>query len=905
MKRIFFYTVGLSVFSIFLCEGAGIVAWKDQSFHEDSMAKIVTYSRRKLSGNEGVFNVNGKDIYLPASLYWCIDIPNSLPQELSDSTQYEMLLQQKYEMGVFLKRFPKSSAILDPWLKQLQEYQDNYDSGKYFVDGVWMEKAVYEQQQAELREKRKQRRLKEEQKRRETDDHSVATGSDSVEKEEKSRIPYEDGSLKEIRGGSFEGAMTVVKRLEQNKQSMDSAGQNQAQQLILSIKRLFTAQSAYKNALKQQTGAKAKAEQYERQAEDDMRPSPLTGEPNSYMANNARKKARQVILNAEHALSNGKKELLQALKQSDTLASSLYKDIPQDSENLALAVMAIAESHDGEINFRSRFEETKGKEDRRKGEIAREQEERDQQLAREKNKEEKFQQARARKEQRLRKEHIAREQEEERERQLVAMLKNSSADAEVLAARVEDLSKGDYYELMLNCILRDDVDLFDKIVHSGKGDINYKSPERDHLSLLQCAVMFEKPDIVEILLENGCLVEKKDFLPIFKAVKAGRYKGKMEEINYLRLAFDPEINRLLNSNEHGKGKINDNSWKSIVDQFMSDTGEYKPSRAVCEHPFLKSRTAWFYHRLAESNSAFYKKVFKWFSRSAAAGVQGDSFILASLYYKGDGTQKDLRHALFWMEKAAVQSDGLAIKALPKIRKEAEDSMEAVKALSTPSQPTTPTQPAIPADPPAKYMSDTDANSMVYRTLGSPDSRALEGIDEKYRNVIQTSTDPVAIARAAEKAYEDKGNIDPAMRRYLTMMAHYRALSNKAGQGAAYHPSLFRAFPSLPSVMEMGDYSWAEEVDKMIGVSQETYDSNLSLACRQRARDIIKARSLIMGGSMDRPEDIYQKLGISEDTDPSPEDTDFSPLSRMTLSFILLCLLILISLGIFCRLRKTL
>ena len=91
------------------------------------------------------------------------------------------------------------------------------------------------------------------------------------------------------------------------------------------------------------------------------------------------------------------------------------------------------------------------------------------------------------------------------------MLKNSSADAEVLAARVEDLSKGDYYELMLNCILRDDVDLFDKIVHSGKGDINYKYPERDHLSLLQCAVMFEKPDIVEILLENGCLVEKKDF----------------------------------------------------------------------------------------------------------------------------------------------------------------------------------------------------------------------------------------------------------------------------------------------------------------------------------------------------------------------------------------------------------
>lgn len=103
------------------------------------MAKIATYSRRKLSGNKGIFNVKGKDIYLPENLYWYIDIPNGLPSEFSDSFQYEMLLKQKYEMGVFRKRFPKSSAILDPWLKRLQEYQDNYDSGKRFVNGVWME----------------------------------------------------------------------------------------------------------------------------------------------------------------------------------------------------------------------------------------------------------------------------------------------------------------------------------------------------------------------------------------------------------------------------------------------------------------------------------------------------------------------------------------------------------------------------------------------------------------------------------------------------------------------------------------------------------------------------------------------------------------------------------------------
>lgn len=665
MRHVFFYIISLELLFSFICKGAGIVAWKDQAFHEDSMAKIATYSRRKLSGNKGIFNVKGKDIYLPENLYWYIDIPNGLPSELSDSVQYEMLLKQKYEMGVFRKRFPKSSAILDPWLKRLQEYQDNYDSGKRFVNGVWMEKLTYEQQQAAQREKRNQRCLQEEQKRKEADKNTVGTDSRSAGREEKPRIPYADGSLKEISGGSVEGARTVVKRLEQSKKSLDPAGRNQAEQVIQSIKRLFTAQSAYKKALQQQAGAKAKAEQYERQAENNMRPNPLTGEPNSYMANRARKQAREIILNAEHALISGKRELLQALKQSDTLACTLYKTIPQDAESLALAVAAIAESYHGEIDFRSRFEEVRDKEDRRQEEISREQEEREQQLAREKE------------EERLRKE---REQEE------------------------------------------------------------------------RC------------------------------------FREKREEIARQR------------------------------------------------------------------------------------------------------------------EERAQQ---IARRSQEEERKAAEENMEAVKASSTPSQPTTPIQPAIPANPPVKYLNDTDTNRMIYCTLGSPDPRALEGIDEKYRNVIQTSTDPVEISRAVEEAYADKGTIDPAMRQYLTNMALYRALSNKTGQGTAYHPSLSRAFPSLPTVMEMGDEAWAEEVDKMIGASQETYDPNLSLACRQRARDIIEARSRIMGGSMDRPEDIYRRLGISEDTDPVSEDTNSSPLSGMALPLIFLGLLIVFPLGVFCRLRRKL
>lgn len=644
MKRIFSHIIGLLVFSTFLCEGAGIVAWKEHSFHEDSLADVAVYSRKRHNGVEGIFNIKGKEFYIPSGRYWFLELPNSLPMELADTFQYESLLRQKSEMAAFLKRFPKSSPVLDPWLKQLKEYQDKYDSGKYFVNGAWIEKSIYEQQQAELKEQRKQRRLKEEQKRQEATQKNVEAISDFAEIEEHVRLPYVDGSLQEISDGSMDGARTVVQRLEQNKKSLDTAGQNQAQQLIQSIKRLFTAQSSYKKALQQQAGAQAKAEQYERQAENNMRPNPLTGEPNSYMANRARKKARQVILNAENAISNGKEELLQALKQSDALACSLYKSIPQDAENLALAVMAIAESYNGDIDFTSRFEEAKEKEDRRREEIAREQEEKRQQ------------------------EEIAREREE-RERQL---------------------------------------------------------------------------------------------------------------------AREKEKERLQEEREREEQRLREKREQQLA--------QASPAPQASSEP-----------------------------QAAPASAQTQT----------------------------VQ--------------------------------------------PKPYLNPQQTNEMIYKMIGAGDQTVLNGIDQKYRDIIQNSTDPVDIANAAKDVYYSKGSLDPVMSKELLRMARYRALSNKVGQGAAYHPSLSRAFPSLPSVIEMGDDAWSEEVDKMVAISKETYNPNLSLACRQRARDIIAARSALEGNPLE-PRDLYRKFGISKDTDPNPS-------SGVTIPIIFLCLLILIPLVIFCRLRK--
>lgn len=196
------------------------------------------------------------------------------------------------------------------------------------------------------------------------------------------------------------------------------------------------------------------------------------------------------------------------------------------------------------------------------------------------------------------------------------------------------------------------------------------------------------------------------------------------------------------------------------------------------------------------------------------------------------------------------------------------------ALTEPQVPSSPSRQAAPATPPVKYMSDTDANRMVYRTLGSPDPRALEGIDEQYRNIIQTSTDPVEIARAAEKAYADKGNIDPAMRQYLTNMAHYRALTNKGMDPSNYEGLSDGLMASSGEVMN--NSAWKNVLNKVfLGAPAALHDlvatgvnAPVIGAQRERYRDLIAAQKRLMNGSMGDLEGVYQSLGLAQNQDPT-------------------------------------
>lgn len=181
--------------------------------------------------------------------------------------------------------------------------------------------------------------------------------------------------------------------------------------------------------------------------------------------------------------------------------------------------------------------------------------------------------------------------------------------------------------------------------------------------------------------------------------------------------------------------------------------------------------------------------------------------------------------------------------------------------------------SVPAARP-KYMDAQDTNRMIYRTLGSPRPEDLQHIDEETRNIIQTSTDPVAIARAAEKAYEGSGIMNPVMNRELMRMARYRALTNKGLNPNNYEGLNEGLMPSSGEVMNNSVWKRLGNIAGF-GIPAAVHDffatgANAPVigAQRERYRDLIAAQKQLMGGSMGDLEGVYKSLGLSKNQDPT-------------------------------------
>lgn len=158
---------------------AGVAAFKDQPYHKDAYAAPVVYSSILPSAPIYIrFMVGTKEVvYDRSKIIGWVDVPEQ-PANINPA-QVEAVKNKLSEIQEFSTRFPKSSAILQPYVTQYSLIVQRLESGDAFSGGRWISKselAVMQTAEAARQEEmaRREKALAEQMKIRRQEEEALA-----------------------------------------------------------------------------------------------------------------------------------------------------------------------------------------------------------------------------------------------------------------------------------------------------------------------------------------------------------------------------------------------------------------------------------------------------------------------------------------------------------------------------------------------------------------------------------------------------------------------------------------------------------------------------------------------------------------------------------------------------------
>lgn len=145
------------------CCGAGVAAFKEQSYHPDSAAVIVSYTSLELSGPVAKILAGGRTTMRPVGTFVSrVDIPSSLADFIVTPAQFQPVRDKLAEVEGFARRFPKAEPILQNVIASLKSHVAEFSSGKVRYEGNWITNSDYAAREARRKEVERQMREKEE-----------------------------------------------------------------------------------------------------------------------------------------------------------------------------------------------------------------------------------------------------------------------------------------------------------------------------------------------------------------------------------------------------------------------------------------------------------------------------------------------------------------------------------------------------------------------------------------------------------------------------------------------------------------------------------------------------------------------------------------------------------------------
>ena len=147
--------------------GAGVAAFKQQSFHGDDTAVPIIFSDIRETATSIQIDVGAKTTaYDKQNIVGHVLVP-ALPESLRSGSAAESLRKSVEEMGSFARKYKKTASILNPYLEQFGKVFARLDAGEVRINGQWVSKEAYAEMQARAAQEAEAMRLAEEKKQKE------------------------------------------------------------------------------------------------------------------------------------------------------------------------------------------------------------------------------------------------------------------------------------------------------------------------------------------------------------------------------------------------------------------------------------------------------------------------------------------------------------------------------------------------------------------------------------------------------------------------------------------------------------------------------------------------------------------------------------------------------------------
>jgi hypothetical protein len=119
--------------------GAGLAAFKDQTFHQDAAANIVVYSELRESSRTVMIKTAKRTFTIGRQkVVGKIELLSAFPANITNDTELEPVRKAVKEYRAFSTRFPKSASMLKPHIIALDSCIKDFEGGKAKYNGKWM-----------------------------------------------------------------------------------------------------------------------------------------------------------------------------------------------------------------------------------------------------------------------------------------------------------------------------------------------------------------------------------------------------------------------------------------------------------------------------------------------------------------------------------------------------------------------------------------------------------------------------------------------------------------------------------------------------------------------------------------------------------------------------------------------